>query len=1045
MKGLRQTRLSFTSQSNNDTPKRSGQASSSVTTPNTTDTPVKTPKLRKHSQSTKGRGRSSAMDCVVIPPPPKRILRAQAATRSSSTRLSPVKPLGSSGTGVIAAPPTQPRKPSFKRKLSLAPASDSEDIVHMPAGSSCPSKNTQASFKRSPPKKIRLSSPESDLTPLPSSYMYGTDAEDLVPTSQSDEQELTLPRVPERRDPASVYDNVAKWRKETRDSPPSRTQSPPPLDPILTAFDDVSMDVDTGPIEGMSEMPNAGPMQYPQTPHSASDRSSPQEQPDTVPATVIHPTVPAVSGSQRDTPTWNAAARKDLASLSDTFSTLTPPPSSEAASEPGDDAPIVQALDEQSKTAQLIADIKARAYAAAHSSPEQPTIDLDAISDSDSDSEDEDPRAAIFAAGLKGKGKAKATISPPKADSSKQEPSAAPRYNLRRASPKPPKRVVSTLTQQPAPKKANPLAALLREKKREEQTGKGMAAIRLAEMMRAASKSNEGACSLKGEMDVEEDSENNMDWSSEVAGLGAAARGAKRSKSSRTPSGSTADSKRGVDDGYVSDDERALAGIDCEAILGKKGGKAVGKILEKDLKARKAQALAKLNEEPVGVPLWSPDSTGETRVEGMDVDSSLPPFAVPEGANALLQAFGDAVARNDVAQVSALLASGLVAFLRPGGDYQFVIPWLFDTAFSDASPKLCTLAYTQLMRLAPLVGQQPSGLHSSFVLLALVHLGAPRAVLEERYGWFVPAGGPSKFAFDISQREEMTRRLVSALGAFARPSMGDELRELFFVLLLIGMDPTTSEDMATDIRKSCDNVARALEAAQGETFDLEASLWEKVVPFGKSLSPRNQERLISLFPCISSSTTRIARNVSRSLLLENTPARGYERLADLAPVFDLLTPDLGSGAYFDIPVNTETDTDDFYDDLTSRVSLLSRVLSDIEEYTILELRAAKERAAREHERRLKAQAEGREQKKETKEKEEDKEEEQTSVLDMIRTQLDILHGRIVDTRAAHLDRSRAKAALQRVCLRVHYQRKATLKSGFGTGKPRNLRGYFEGP
>ena len=45
---------------------------------------------------------------------------------------------------------------------------------------------------------------------------------------------------------------------------------------------------------------------------------------------------------------------------------------------------------------------------------------------------------------------------------------------------------------------------------------------------------------------------------------------------------------------------------------------------------------------------------------------------------------------------------------------------------------------------------------------------------------------------------------------------------------------------------------------------------------------------------------------------------------------------------------------------------------------------------------------------------------------------------VVDTRAAYLDRSRAKAAIQRLSFRVHYQRAATLKAG---DKP-DLRKYF---
>ena len=66
-----------------------------------------------------------------------------------------------------------------------------------------------------------------------------------------------------------------------------------------------------------------------------------------------------------------------------------------------DDSPAVKPLDVQSKTKQLIADIKARALAAARSSPEQTPLDLDGLSDLDSDSsssEDEtDVRKSLVA------------------------------------------------------------------------------------------------------------------------------------------------------------------------------------------------------------------------------------------------------------------------------------------------------------------------------------------------------------------------------------------------------------------------------------------------------------------------------------------------------------------------------------------------------------------------------------------------------------------------------------------------------------------------
>lgn len=104
-----------------------------------------------------------------------------------------------------------------------------------------------------------------------------------------------------------------------------------------------------------------------------------------------------------------------MASPSNAFSSLTPPPSSDSISgpEPEEEPQVIQPLDVKSKTDQLIADIKARAYAAAHSSPEQSPLALDSLSDSDSDSDSDSSGmrggfAAMFTKDTKGKGKGKA-------------------------------------------------------------------------------------------------------------------------------------------------------------------------------------------------------------------------------------------------------------------------------------------------------------------------------------------------------------------------------------------------------------------------------------------------------------------------------------------------------------------------------------------------------------------------------------------------------------------------------------------------------------
>ncbi|KAI0665954.1 hypothetical protein C8Q78DRAFT_985552 [Trametes maxima] len=1028
MKGLRQTKLAFSALPKKDpSSARPNSEAAPVAPATSSESPSKNLRPRKATQSGCSR---SAMDCVEIPPPPKRSSRATSSM--VLPRASPRQPTAQD-IGFVYG---QGRKPSLKRKLSPSPDSDAEstkNAVHILYGSrrsATPKKNPKEASKPSPPKKIRLSSPTSELTPLPSSSGFGADPDELVPTSQSDEQELTLPRLPDR-DPTAVQESVARWRAETLANPPSRTQSPPPLDPICTSFDDSPMDSDT-PVKDPAGIMSVHPLQYPQTPRSSSDGSSHRASIEAALTTITRPTAFTTPASQAGTPTNPHKASITEGSASDAFSSLTPPPSSGVRSpEPTEEGPLVQALDVKSKTEQLIADIKARAYAAAHSSPEQSSFDLDALSDSDSDSDSSG--FSVILSKSKGKGKATKSGTPSKAGPSKVEHTSASRYDLRRSPPKAKKQLDPVPIQPRKPRKTNPLDALLREKAHEERTGTGMAAIRSASAAYAAAKAKEEARKgLQDEMDDEEGSDSDVDMGPE---LGASTRSANGEKVPHTPTRSRRAKSKSVRD-EESDNEQDLATIDCEAILGSKGGKAVGKILESDLKNKKAQALAKLNEEPVGVPLWAAPTADVADDNGMDVDSALPAFTADVGGNAKFQLFVDAINSNDVSQASALLACGFVALLRPE-QYQLVVPWLFETVFSNVPASLSTLAYTQLMRLAPLLAGAPSGLHPSLALSALVRIGAPHSVIE-RYGWSVPPGWDPVFTNSAERRDEMVYRFVTLIGVLSSPSMGKELLEFFLMLLLVGMDPSTLVETLTEIRQSCDNIATVIEAAQGDTLDLEISLCEKLVPFGKTLSPPNQSRLISLFPCISGSSTRMARNIGRALLMDGpTCPQSYEKLPDLVPIIGLLSPPPGSLGFFDITGNT--DKEGYYDALTCRVTLLGRVLSDIDEYTMLEIRAAKEQAARDKERLDQATSEGRKE-----EKREDKDDEKLTHLEVIRRHLEDLHGKIFDTRAAHLDRSRAKAAIQRLTLRLHYQRIATLKSGSGSGKPRNLRGYFAG-
>ncbi|KAI9067389.1 hypothetical protein FKP32DRAFT_1664342 [Trametes sanguinea] len=1022
MKNLKQTRLSFAPAPKQGTPTtRSKKQSASVSAPE--ESPSKTPKSKQGAQSTGGPSRSKALECVEIPPPPQRRSRKKTATSATPVRSSPRK-------RATIAPPTQPRKPSLKRKHSTGGAGSDDEgtpkVAHIlrTTEPSYFAKN-KTNTSRSPPKKIRLSSPESDLTPLPSSSACGLDSDELVPTSQSEEQELTLPRIPSK-DAAAVQESVAQWRKETHASPPTRAQSPAGYNPC-DDINDTTMNVDLGPFDELPRRPSTQSVQYPQTPRSLSGGSSHQSHQDAAPATV---TLPSSLPLHFQTPERPRPAAVQMASPSEAFSSLTPPPSSDPMSPPeADEEPeAVQVLDVQSKTEQIIAAIKSRALAAAHSSPEQSPMNLDAFSDSESDSSDDDDShacgglAAALGKGMKGKGTTKHAQSPSTAGPSKSEPASAPRYNLRRVSPKSAKPVPVPLTQPRKPRKTDPLDALLRQKAREERTGTGMAAIREAEAAYASSIAKKG---LKDEIDDEDGSGSDDDWVAGLAMLRATAQGA-NGKGPRTPA-----RRKGKRSTLGSDEEDS----EYEAIPGSKRGKAVGKILESDLRDKKAKELAKLNEEPVGVPLWSVAAEGQED-DGMDVDATLPDWPMDASGNCAFDLLRTAVDQNDTTQVSALLSMGVVASMRRE-QIQRLVPWIFELVFSDVPHSLGRLAYTQLMRLPSVLGEYSSGLRVSSALSALVRLGAQSSTLEQ-FGWAVPAAQTSKVALDNQKRDELVYRFVTLLSALAHPAMGNQLIDFFLILVLIGMDPGSSDDILTDVRKSCDNVALAMEAAQADTFDLEAPLCEKLVAFGKPLSPVCQERLLSLMPCISSSTTRMARNLARSLLLDvSSSARSYEKLPDLSPIIDLISPPFGSGGYFDVVGNAKQDG--YFDALTCRIFLLSRALSDIDEYTIQEMRAAKEQAAREKERLEKEKAEGGASEEDEKEAEE---REKEAPLERIRRLLNELHGKIFDTKAAHLDRSRAKAALQQLEYRVHYQRAATLKSGWG--RPRTLHRYFPG-
>ena len=215
--------------------------------------------------------------------------------------------------------------------------------------------------------------------------------------------------------------------------------------------------------------------------------------------------------------------------------------------------------------------------------------------------------------------------------------------------------------------------------------------------------------------------------------------------------------------------------------------------------------------------------------------------------------------------------------------------------------------------------------------------------------------------------------------------MRDELSSLSLVLILVGMDPTTPEDLQTEVRKACDSLASAM------TPSHELATCSKIVEFGKTLSPANQSLLISFIPSTSPATVRMARCVSRALLLGAAPsAAEYENdLPELGPLIDLLSPPSGSEGPFDIAGNSNKKG--FFDDLTSRLSLVSKALSDVDEYAIVEKRAmdeAKKPVGKKAQSDMDPKQEGGD------DDEEEKKPSKMTPLEQVKRALDILHGKI---------------------------------------------------
>ncbi|KAI0093078.1 hypothetical protein BDY19DRAFT_921876 [Irpex rosettiformis] len=898
-------------------------------------------------------------------------------------------------------------------------------------------------------KRIRLDTSE------PLTAISGNDADDeeLVPSSQSDEQELTIPKKLSK-DPEKVKNSVNKWRRESsvaHVSPSTRSSFPldeVPATPPMTSPAEgnwtsnpsspvssllplpahgVDRDGDVRMAEGTMGGEDMGLLDVP-TGEGISQTISEGEvehQLDTFPSasSSVIPPAPALVTPPSHQPTASFFDNPIADDFS--FHPLTPPLSEEPLK------PRVVAINAAQKTAMMIEKMKAEAAARAAEvradSDDEAQLEFKELEESDTDEE----MKMVFTFGGKGKGKAPAVLSklPTPARStcaSSPEvdplPQATQRYALRRrSSPQPAPSCLSSpefpRPKLPAKKVANPLDKLLREKKTAEKKGGGMDGLRAAEAVLASakekSKKDKGKGKMRAEMDAEESSE---DWQDEDAAMHVIAR------------------NRAVDQDEDEDEDEDEEGeefaVDAATRLleGDEGKKeAVNRILERDRKSWLGKKRAK--KVVRGVGLWD-DSKVPTQAEKV-----IPEWAMNEGMlakNGTLRFLQSIVTSNEEARLSRCLLPQMFSTLDRA-DLLSLVPWLTSLILSSCTELLAQRAMAIITFVSRRCTGTPHGI-SSLLSSCLRALGAKEDSLvdmPQRVEVFVRSS--------LLLRGYSVSKLLQIVGVFIRNRndtvANEEIPDLITCLLLVGLDLSTSSSLRTEIAALIDTLTARIPSNSDGVSDMEPTLCARLYKLASGWNTMNKSFMLSLLRGGSPQIVRISRWLGYCLLLgsEIPGKREYFALPSLHSIIKLLTPSPSTqpATVFDVMKNA--DKDDFCEQLSYNIEILEVVLYDIESYVEEEKHSPHNTRTADNPNLGLGSWPGSPEK-----------EKGESELEVVVELLQKMHGKINDARAGDLERSKVKASLQYCWSRIHYQRVVALKAG-SASKPRNLKGYFPRP
>lgn len=416
------------------------------------------------------------------------------------------------------------------------------------------------------------------------------------------------------------------------------------------------------------------------------------------------------------------------------------------------------------------------------------------------------------------------------------------------------------------------------------------------------------------------------------------------------------------------ENSRAIDPSVTEMALGEEDGRKMNEVLASD-SATAAQATP-------WRPFWDEQLVGARDVT-MDTVYQIPRLHLPSSSHPVLAHLQNLASNTDIPRLAVFLSSGILSTLPSINENNNLAPWLFRLA-CEAPDELANAAQQALH-----TGARSHQYHIefSYLMSPILGLGPIKdAILP--FGCSAATISPPQ---DPITRNSVVTRFVSTI-KMIRGMMSQKPENIVILLFLIYLDSSTSNEVRRDISLVVEDILVSIAGGsdvQGQVQEL--VICKRVVETTASFRLIEKRMILDCVFGGQPAPRRFMRWIAVGFLspeaVQALDWSTYLQSPSLSPFADMVTPALMSKSPFRISSKTD------YYDLHNRVDILGTVLTDIRLYSATE----------------------------------------DVNIERIMTGLEHLHGKIVDARAAFIERTRAKDALQRLRLRVYFQFQRTIK------------------